>query len=72
MTGVLAFLIVVALIVALTAGFSWLWWSLWCWALPQVWADGPANLIHPSWLLFFVCTVLLGMLGRTLFPSTKG
>ena len=27
-------------------------WLLWSWAMPQLWTDGPINLIKPTYWLF--------------------
>lgn len=48
-------------------GIDWLIWTLWCWAIPQIWPTGPENLIHPGFLLFVAITLLVSYVGRMLF-----
>jgi hypothetical protein len=49
----------------------WLMWKLWGWVLPQLWADGPTALIHPSYWLFAAGWFLLSLVGRALFGRSK-
>jgi hypothetical protein len=51
----------VVIFVPLLMGIWWLFWKLWLFVLPAVWADGPKNLIHPSYWLFVGIWVLLGL-----------
>lgn len=39
-------------------------WSLWVWALPQLWPSGPELLVHPSYWQFAGLWVLLAFVGR--------
>ncbi len=63
----LLFVLAVLAIAALVLGVTWGIWLLWCAVLPQLWASGPANVIHPSFWLFVGMWFLLGFLGNALF-----
>lgn len=52
MAKLIAILLCIPLVGALMLGIYWLIWKLWCWVLPQLWTDGPANLISPNFWLF--------------------
>lgn len=71
MDKIITVLFAVAFIAGISLGVTWLIWLLWCWVLPQVWATGPASFIKPSFWLFVGVWLLLGFLGRCIFPSTK-
>lgn len=59
MAKLIAILLCIPLIGALILGIYWLIWKLWCWVLPQLWADGPANFISPNFWLFAGMWLLL-------------
>jgi hypothetical protein len=65
--GVLLFLVAIVL----GLGIFWLMWHLWCWVLPQIWADGPVNLVRPGYWLFVGAWVLASLVGGALFGRGK-
>ena len=65
MTGILTFALAVGLVLLIYSGF---WW-LWCWALSQLWPDGPAQIIAPGFWLFVAVAVLLSFIGTLLFKK---
>ena len=62
----IAWLAGVSFIVAIVLGVEWLFWSLWCWVLPQLWPTGPIGLIAPGYWLFVGALLILGIVGRTM------
>jgi len=71
MDKLIGVVLLVAIAVGLVLGIYWVFWSLWCWVLPQVWADGPENLIRPGYWLFVACVILLSFVGGVLFKSSS-
>lgn len=63
--------IVIAFVAGAVLGVWWLFWSLWCWVMPQVWASGPEGIITPGYWLFVGVLLLLGFVGRTIFGRSK-
>jgi hypothetical protein len=60
----LAFAVLVTTIVL---GAFWLLWLLWCWVLPQIWIDGPKNIVAPGYWLFAACWCLVSWIGKAIF-----
>lgn len=57
---VVLFVITWVLIIGVALGVvSLIWWG-WSWVLPQIWPDGPANVIRPNYWLFVVAWMLFG------------
>lgn len=71
MEKVIAFLVVAVMVLAVALGVYWCIWSLWCWVMPQVWADGPAGFIAPGYWLFAGCWLLISLIGKAIFSSGK-
>lgn len=53
-------------IACIVLGVEWLFWTLWCWVLPQLWPTGPAQVLAPGFWLFVGALLILGIVGRTL------
>ena len=47
--------------IALVLGIWWIFWSIWTWALPQLWPTGPEAVIRPSYWLFAALIVLAAL-----------
>ena len=66
--------LMIAMIVAISAAVTSVLWLLYLWVVPQIWPNGPANLIRPSFYLFwgamFLLNVVLSMVGAG--RSSKG
>ena len=62
----IAFLMI-AFIVAISAAVTSVLWLMYTWVMPQIWPNGPANLIRPSFYLFwgamFLLNAVLSMVG---------
>jgi hypothetical protein len=71
MEKVVGFVGIATLAVAMWFGVMWGLWSLWSWAAPQVYADGPHNLVAPSFWLFAACWTLMVMIGRAFFGKRE-
>ena len=69
MKTIAVYVLALAVVVPLVLGIWWLMWSLWTWVLPQVWANGPDAVVRPSYWLFVGELLLLGLIGRAIFPS---
>lgn len=67
MKNLLVIIAAVVLAVLLLLGIYWAIWSVWCWVLPQLWADGPEKLIRPGFWLFFCGAFLTSWFGRLVF-----
>lgn len=67
MQKLILFILAAVAIVGFILGVYWLLWALWCWVLPQIWSDGPANLIRPNFWLFAGMWFLVTLLGRAVF-----
>lgn len=52
-------------------GINWLLWKTWLYVVPSVWATGPENIIHPSWLMFFLGFVVVSFVGRSIFGGWR-
>ena len=52
---------------AIILGAYWLIWTVWCWAVPQLWIGGPANIVAPDFGVFVAALFLLSVIGRSLF-----
>lgn len=63
-------ILVAGVLIGVGAGLAviWLVWMLWCLVLPQIWANGPAAIVRPSYVLFGAAWVLIGFIGLQIFP----
>jgi len=55
---------IIVTIVGIILGVYWLFWSLWCFVLPQIWPTGPKNFIEPSYWLFVGTAILVSWVAR--------
>lgn len=67
----LGYLIGAALVIGLVLGLYGLLWLGWCWMMPQLWQDGPKNIVSPSYWLFVVAFLVLTVIGRAVFGGGK-
>jgi hypothetical protein len=51
-----------AVVFATVGGAMFGVWKLWCFVVPQLWAAGPAALVHPGFWFFIGAWSLLGLL----------
>lgn len=70
--SVMLLLVFLAVALVLSGVAVWLFWMLWCWVLPQMWPGGPQQIIQPDFWLFWGVVMLVGFVGRFMFPSRDG
>jgi hypothetical protein len=70
--GLIGFILVALLVIAVSLGVWWLLWHLWLFVVPAVWPTGPANLIRPGyWLFAGLWTLVSLVLKRTASRSRE-
>lgn len=52
-------------------GVMWCLWTMWRWVLPQVYANGPDNIVAPGFWLFAAAWTLVSLIGKSIFGSSS-
>lgn len=56
----------VMLVIIVKLVFTWLFWLLWCWAIPQIFPGASEAVRQPSFLLFLALTIIVSAVGGML------
>ena len=67
MTKIITFILALLFVVAIWFAVIGSVWTLWCWALPQVYPSGPPSLIAPGFWLFTACWTIISAVGQAIF-----